>query len=182
MSRFSSKREKRLWLYTIAVLISIYSTLGVVRPLAELLRKHDLLEISFIVGCFMVVLTILTQGLKKRPSKGEIGVMIGVSAVYILMFVRMSIPEERTHLIEYSIVAILVYEALNERKKQIRSRYSPALIAIFITTLAGIIDEVIQAILPNRIFDPLDILFNIIAGLMAIGMVTLLVLVRKRLG
>lgn len=44
----------------------------------------------------------------------------------------------------------------------------PALLAIVIAALVGVLDECIQAFLPNRVFDPLDILFNVLAAVMAV--------------
>jgi len=76
--------------------------------------------------------------------------------------------EERTHLIEYSLVAILIHQALIERQRQGRQVPSSAALAVVVTALLGLLDECIQAILPNRVFDLVDIGFNALAGLMAI--------------
>ncbi len=32
----------------------------------------------------------------------------------------------------------------------------------------GVLDELIQGVLPGRVFDPRDILFNVLAGLLAV--------------
>ncbi len=52
MALFSSDRERRLWLWTLAVVMAIYSTLGLARTLAEALREHGLLGASFPVVSF----------------------------------------------------------------------------------------------------------------------------------
>ena len=44
----------------------------------------------------------------------------------------------------------------------------PCYSAILATTLVGALDEGIQAILPSRVFDPLDMLFNFLAAVMAV--------------
>ena len=115
MSLFTSNRERRLWLWALAVVIAIYSTLGLARTLAGHLRTHGLLEALFMVGFLLVGAVILAYGLKARPGGLEIGVALGVAAVYILVFVRMATPEERTHLIEYGVLSVFIYEALKER-------------------------------------------------------------------
>ena len=91
-----------------------------------------------------------------RPDGVEIAVALGVVAAYLLVFVRMSIPTERSHLIEYGVVALFMHEALTERVHQGRHVAAPALLAV----LVGVIDECIQLVLPNRVFDPLDMLLT----------------------
>ena len=104
----------------------------------------------------------------------------GVVAAYLLVFVRMSIPTERSHLIEYGVVALFVHEALTERAS--RGRYVPArgLLAVLSTGLTGVIDECIQLALPSRVFDPIDMLFNVLAAVMAVTASTALNWARKR--
>ena len=107
MALFSSDRERRLWLWTLAVMVAIYSTLGVTPTLTAILREHGLLEASFALGMVLIGAAIVTQGVKIRPGGAEIAVVLGVMAVYLLVFVRIEAPpEERTHLIEYGVVAV----------------------------------------------------------------------------
>ena len=47
------------------------------------------------------------------------------------------------------------------------------------TAALGLFDKCIQALLPSRIFDPLDILFYMLAGTMAVGASMALAWVRK---
>ena len=180
-SLFTSARERRLWLWTLAVVVAIYSTLGLAATLARILGDRGLIDGFFFV-CFLLVLAaIVTQGLKTRPGGVEIGVALGIAAVYLLVIVRMAIPAaERTHLIEYGVVAVLIYDALRERVSQGRRVPVPALLAILATTLVGVLDESIQAFLPNRVFDPQDILFNVLAAVMAVSASAALTWARRR--
>jgi len=166
---FTSARERRLWVWTLAVVAAIYSTLGLARTLAGELRNRDLLDAAFVVGALLVGVTIVTLALQTRPGGTEIGVALGVAAAYLMVFIRMGIPEERTHLIEYGIVAAFIYEALIERARQGRRVPTVPLIAVVATALLGALDESIQALLPGRVFDPADILVNLIAGAMAVA-------------
>lgn len=168
MSLISSDRERRLWLWALAVVVGIYATLGPANTLAGALRASGLLEIAFASGMLLIGVAILLLGLRVRPSGAEIGVAVGVAATYLLVFVRMNLPEERTHLIEYSVVAALIYQALGERAANGRKVPYPALLAWGLTALLGLLDEAIQWALPNRVFDPRDILFNALAGFMAV--------------
>ena len=169
MTLFSSKREQRLWAWTTAVVVAIYSTLGLARTLADALGDSSLGVVLFIVGCLLALATVVTQGLKTRPSGPEIGVGLGVAAAYLMVFVRMASPVERSHLVEYGVVAVFILEALNERASQGRRVPVPALLAVLATALVGVVDECIQAFVPSRVFDPVDMLFNVLAGVMAVA-------------
>ena len=167
MPLFSSNRERRLWGWTLAVVVAIYSTLGLAATLAGKLPE-GLFGQMFFYGFLMIGVAILTQGLKVRPGGAEIGVALGVAAVYLMVFARLGIPE-RTHLFEYGVVAFLIYEALTERASHGRRVPVPALLAILATALVGSLDECIQWFLPSRVFDLVDIGFNVLAAVMAVA-------------
>ncbi len=177
---FSSIRERRLWGWTTAVLIAIFSSLGLAQTAAGFLRAQGLITAAFWLGLILIGTAVLALGIKARPGGVEIGIGLGIIAVYLIALLRMTIPEERSHLIEYSVLALLIHEALIERSQNGRFVPSPPLLAILITSLLGTLDELIQLLLPNRIFDPRDILFNILAAIMAISGRTLLTWARKR--
>ncbi len=169
MSLFTSDRERRLWLWTLAVLVAIYATLGPARALADALRERDLLSVSFAVVLVVLVGALAARWVKSRPGWAEIGVALGVALAYATMFLRMATPEERTHLIEYGIVAALIHQALLERVRNGRPVPRPAALTVALTALLGTLDECIQAMLPARVFDVRDIGFNALAGFMVVA-------------
>ncbi|MDF1865941.1 MAG: VanZ family protein [Saprospiraceae bacterium] len=168
MNLFTSDRERRLWYWVLATVVGIYSTLGLARSIAGFLRDKNLIEGLFGFGMILIVAAIIIQGLKKQRSGTEVFIGLGIIGVYLIVFTRMAIPEERTHLIEYSVLAILILEALRERSNQGRKMPYLAILAILMTSTIGVIDECIQAFLPSRVFDPFDILFNVLASIMAV--------------
>lgn len=168
LSLFASARERRLWAWTLAVVVAIYSTLGLARTLFAMLGHLDLGVGLFLLCCLLVVATAVTQGLRVRPGGAELAVALGVVAAYLLVFVRMSIPTERSHLIEYGVVALFIHEALTERARHGRRVRAPGLLAVLAATLIGVVDECIQLFLPSRVFDPIDMLFNLLAAVMAV--------------
>ena len=182
MVPFSSNRERRLWSCAGAVVVAIYATLGLARRLADALSGSGLGEGLFILACLLVLAAVVTQGLTKRPGGIEIGVALGVAAAYVLVFARMAVPTERSHLIEYAVVALLIHEALAERAANGRRVPVPALLAVFATVLAGALDECIQWFLPSRVFDPVDMLFNALAAVWAVGASAALSWARRRRG
>lgn len=168
-SVFTSRRERRLWGWTLAVVVAIYSTLGLARTLAGILREEGLLVAAFASGMVLVGATVLVLGLRRRPGGAEIGIALGIATAYYMVMVRMALPEERTHLIEYGVVAVFIHEALKERAGQGRPVPIPALVAVLGASVVGVIDECIQAFLPSRVFDTEDILFNVLAATMAVA-------------
>ncbi|KAA3662183.1 MAG: VanZ family protein [Chloroflexi bacterium] len=183
MSLFTSNRERLLWFCVLAVMVAIYSTLGLAGRLAEVLRERDLVEALFAFGFLLVLVTILGSAMKRRPGRREIWVTIGVTAVYGMLLLRVFLsPQERTHLIEYGVVAVLIYHALIERRRNGRNVPTPALLAVLLTVLLGWLDEGIQAFLPNRTYDVRDIAFNVLAGLMAVVASQALAWARRRRG
>ncbi|MDE0169005.1 MAG: VanZ family protein [bacterium] len=179
-SVFTSRRERRLWTWTLVVVVAIYSTLGLARTLAGMLRDEGLLVAAFASGMVLVGATVVVLGLRRRPGGAEIGIALGIATAYFMVMVRMALPEERTHLIEYGVVAVFIHEALKERAGQGRPVPIPALVAVVGASVVGVIDECIQAFLPSRVFDPEDILFNVLAAAMAVGSSAALSWARRR--
>ncbi len=182
MSIFTSARERRLWVWTLVVVVAIYATLGLAPRLVGMLRNQDLAAALFLLGMFLVATAVGTLALKIRPGGLEIGVALGVTAVYLMVFFRITLATERSHLIEYSVVAALIYAALLERKSNGSRVPLPALLAIGATAVVGVLDECIQIFLPNRVFDPQDILFNVLAAVMAVTASIVLRWARQRRG
>ena len=181
MPVFTSTRERRLWSWTLLVLLAIFATLFLGQPLEELFRSQDVRAAVFLLVMLLVGAAIVVHAIKTKPSKTEIVLFLGIAAVYIMFFLRLGMPE-RSHLLEYSILAIFIHKALIERRRQGKQIAFPALIALLAAFLIGILDEGIQLFLPDRVFDPEDIAFNGLAITMAIGSYVILAWVRKKIG
>jgi len=77
--------------------------------------------------------------------------------------------EERTHLFEYGIVAVLIYQALRERAGNGRRVPAPAVLALVVTVGLGWLDEGLQALIPNRVYDNFDVVRNTVAAAIGIA-------------
>lgn len=163
----SSARERRLWLLALLVLAVIYATLGLASTLAGALAERELLDEAFILAFALIGLAIVLQGLAVGRHGLEWGVLVGVAAVWLMLFVRMGIPE-RTHLMEYGVVALLIQEALLERRSNGQAVPVPRVLAVLATSLAGLVDESIQWLLPVRVFDLRDVVVNVLAAIIAV--------------
>ena len=183
-SFFSSKRERRLWTALVIVLAAIYATLAHVPAIAAMLRERNQLTGSMFVGSLVALVVITIFFIRGRPGRAEIAVAVGILIVFLTAWLRISIatPEERTHLFEYSLVAALVHEALLERRDNGRRVPAPAILALFISVVLGWLDEGIQSLLPNRVYDNIDVLFNALAATIIIGARWTLAFVRRWVG
>lgn len=164
---FSSDRERRLWLVTLAVLALVYSTLGLTNKLALTLREANLLGLSSTGVLLVVGAVIALRWARTGPGRHEVAAAIGVMAVCLMVFARTTIPE-RSHLFEYGMVAILIYQALKERRRNGRTVLVPPVLAVMATVLLGFLDEGIQSLIPSRVYDPDDVIVNAVSACVAI--------------
>lgn len=165
---FSSPRERLLWASTLALIVAILATLGIAGALADAFSGTGADAGLFLLGMALVAGAVLAAGLRARPRGVEIGVALGIIAVYFMAFARMTFAE-RSHLIEYGVVASLIYTALSERSANGRPVPLMPMIAVLATALVGAVDEGVQKLIPSRVFDPLDMLFNTLAAVMAVA-------------
>lgn len=179
---FTSRRERRLWTWVGVAMAGSYLSLGFANALASWAADTGLDAGLFLVGTALFVATAVSQGLQRKPTLAGLVVAFGITAVYVLLVVRLVSPVERSHLVEYGVVAILVHMALLERRANGAPVPVPALAAIGVTTVLGVVDEMIQMVLPNRVYDPIDILFNVIAVVAGVGLVVVVGRTRDRVG
>ncbi len=170
MPWFSSARERRLWVATAVVVAAIYATLPLAGTLAGELRRRSQVDDLAFFAFLAIAVAVVALGVVNRPGLAEVAVGLAVAGVYVLVVARAAIPvEERTHLVEYGVVAVLCHEALRERARHGAGVRRPAVVAILVGAALGVVDECIQAVLPNRVFDPVDIGFNVLAAVMAVA-------------
>ncbi len=165
-------RERRLWIWAIAVALVIFTAADLARAVSAALHKSGLPASGpnlFSIGMLLIGVMILIQGLRGRPRGIEIGFAVGLVAITVLGLARGLSEAERSHLIEYAVLALIVYEALLERRSRGIPVPVPAILAIGGTTLVGALDEIIQLFLPDRTFDWFDIGFDFLASILAVG-------------
>lgn len=75
MSLFTSDRERRLWIWTSAVVVAIYTTLGLQGRLAAFLRDLNMLVTTYIILLILMVLAIIGSALKRQFGRYEIWVL-----------------------------------------------------------------------------------------------------------
>lgn len=168
MNLFSSKREKRLWLYALICWIMILSLLFLGQPLLKLFSDQNIQAGFFIFGMILVTLATLIHAFQQNSQKLSLILWLSILTICSMFLLRLGLAE-RSHLIEYSILAILIHEALLEKQKKEDSRWRTPLIAIGLTSTLGVIDESLQLLVPHRFFDINDVFFNSFAAIFAVS-------------
>ena len=188
---FASRREKRLWFAAGLCTLLIYSSLYIARPAAELLRERNLLRLAVVLS-FLAAGSLVAWRLLATRAGWRVLVTAGViGAGYLALLTAIPMmPEERLHFLEYGVVAALVYLALRERRAGLVesgidvgdrvARLPPLATAVVVTGIIGWLDEGIQAILPNRVYDVRDVTFNAVAALISVASLKLVEWARQR--
>lgn len=92
-------------------------------------------------------------------------VLLGM--VLLLWLRRMSVPADRIHVLQYGPLTLLLYHAARLRW---RGALSHAL-SFSAGALVGVIDELVQAVRPERYFDWSDIGVDILSALLALALI-----------
>jgi hypothetical protein len=171
----SIRRERHLWIAAMGWVLLIYSTLYYVRAPIEFLRERNLLRLTVAAIFLLTAATVTFFLMRRRPGRRALSVLCIAAVIYLILFWVMDRAEEKLHLVEYGILAAMIYGALLERQIR-RSRAAgsawswwPAPVAVLLTSVLGWGDEGIQALLPNRVYDLRDAGLNVAAAVIAVS-------------
>ncbi len=129
----------------------LYLSLGSAPALAALLRSQQLLQP---VLTLLLLFSLSVLGLAIRHVRKQLPVPLGAMLLYILLCTALlpmwSAIEEQLHLASYVLIGVLAFFACP-------GQLVPA---VLLGSSIGMVDELLQALLPKRIFDPRDLLAN----------------------
>lgn len=144
----------------------IFSTLSVARVASDWLRAHGVLRLT-VASLFAAATGALLVGLLRQQRFRRwrlVPVLLGLAALAAAVAIPSDTPEERLHLVEYGVVALLAELALPARWTSLR-RFA---VAFLVTAGVGWCDELVQALLPTRHYDLHDVALNAASGLLAL--------------
>jgi len=153
----------------------IYISLPWVRPVCDFLKAKT--PFPLLINGLMIAIVVglaLLIG-RRRVLRGAFSYfgVLSVFAGYGFLLLFLKIPEERIHLIEYGILAFLVFRAAALDYQGIKS-YA---IAFVISSLVGWVDEIIQHFLPNRYYQNSDVFLNMVSA--GLGLFVVFIFRRK---
>ncbi len=148
-------KQKRIRILLVLYIILIYSTLPLTRGILRWINASGLNEeFSLMVNVILIVSAIVLLGYLFY-KKGHNAMVVLLPVVLVLpVAISLERPEERIHFLEYFLLGFMVRWAINGRSRQV-------VFAIFI----GALDEFIQYLLPQRVGDLRDVIFNMVASI-----------------
>lgn len=166
-----SPKAKFLWGMVIALTVTIYSTLSVMRDVLRFIYLQigrstfsAGVDVFLIAAMVSVVLYFIFRR-KVHENPFDLATLIVVFLATGVTMKVMEIPEERAHFLEYGLLGGLIFRAWSENL----SGNWLYLASIFLVSLLGGIDEIIQYYLPNRVGEVKDWILNIAGGMIGVS-------------
>lgn len=158
------RSEKVYWILAGLTYLLILSTIFLMDFLSS--RPQGQQAVVFLLGMLLVGGSVLFHILPSSPRRIFVLIAVGILALLLMLTLRLSLAE-RSHLIEYGVLAVFVHRAFLLRYET-SSKFRSALHAFTLCFVLGAVDELIQHWMPQRHFDPVDIAFNSMAILLPI--------------
>jgi len=153
-------------------LLALYLSSAYLREISNFLREKAALALAvntaLVVGGAALIF-FYRRHLESLTPARVLG--LGLLALgYVGAAWMLPLPEERFHLVQYGLLAWLLTQCLREKMSGGRRHAA----AFLLTTAAGIVDEIIQGILPNRVGSLRDVGLNALSAALAQGVLAFL--------
>jgi VanZ family protein len=172
----ASSWHRYAWRLFLAYVAIVLAALPFARDLVLALRNTNLLGASVTaVYAASVALVVYHVVFDLRTSDWVAFLVVAtLIAVIAALLLGLSVPEERVHFLQYAVMALLARSAFGAGRTG-RAGMTRALgWAALLSSALGVADEVLQGLLPNRVFDLRDIAMNVGAVVVALALDELL--------
>ena len=154
--------KNRLWLLIVVYVLFIYVSLPFFPAFITTLRgfiSKELLNLLSLVLSISFFLMLSVWIYKKKYKVNQF--LLIISPLLLLTYFSLSLDVwvERIHFIEYGVLGLLISRAVNIRT------FKEIIATCCLITLIGVVDEIIQWFLPNRVGDMRDVTMNSFGGL-----------------
>ncbi|MFH1867582.1 MAG: VanZ family protein [Candidatus Omnitrophota bacterium] len=156
--------------------IVVYSTLYIARPASAFIRRgipHYGVFVNTIVLLLALEVLFIIYAIYKSDffkKRSTVVFLFLAVTIYTILISRVRLAEEKIHFIEYGLLSLLVYRALLLDIKG----WWIYLLTFAVVFILGWVDEGIQYVLPNRVYDIRDVVMNGVGGL--IGLVFIFII------
>ncbi len=165
--RLGGGSAARSWALLAGYILLIFASLPLVRGVVIALRQQHLLGgavtlVYFLAAVAVVYHVVFDVRLSDRIAYFALVLLAAVTGAMVL---GLAIPEERIHFVQYGLMALLARRALAWHVAP--PRQIPG--AFVLAAVAGWVDELIQGVLPDRVYDLRDVAINAVAALLALA-------------
>ena len=167
----SASNKRRAWLAVAGWTLLVYTTIPLARTIQEGVQAHGGQELflwatfaSFGLTAGWTAMAIFRGRLMLRPMAIAVLCAVGLSFAALAWSLREN-PEESIHCLEYGILGWLLLRAVQHQFHSLAAPFTAAMIGISL----GIVDELIQWLIPGRYFDFRDLGINGVSVLLALA-------------
>jgi VanZ family protein len=151
-----------VWLFSLVIFLTLPFGPAIRDFLYETFGKWFVIYfvgISLLAGLVAVFVAVLRRERRFDPVR-LLWLLLIVSLYWRFLKRTFPVPIESVHFIEYGILSVLIYRAMRESF----SETWIFVVAFLFTYTVGMVDEVIQWALPNRVGAMRDVWFNAVSG------------------
>ena len=181
--RNSSGNKGSIQLYgllVLLVLICIYGSIFIGKRYTSLLYKQETQAILFGSGLILISFASLFYAWSDRKRVWKLSAVLALLGVFIFFVFRWGAPE-RSHLMEYAALALFFHGYIKDKYPRL-SAIKSLLLTLLFCAVAGLVDELLQLLVPYRHFDWEDVVFNAMASCIGLASYIILRLLRRILG
>jgi hypothetical protein len=168
LDKVPKEREWVSWLYVGSCSLAVFLTVPFARAVqsivSESIGSHYF--VVFVAAALGATAIGMVMAMRRRSAPVNAYVILiiiaGIFVAYLYTLRRS--PEETIHLLEFALLAALVYRACLHRNRDT----SIYIITALIVGIIGIVDETIQWLTPERVWALSDIRLNFTAGVLAL--------------
>ena len=153
--------KNRLWVLIVVYVLFIYVSLPFFPVFISTLRgfiSKELLNLLSLVLSISFFLMLSVWIYKKKYKLNQFVFIISPLLLLTYLSLSLDVWVERIHFIEYAVLGLLISRAVNVRTLH------GIIATCSLITLIGVVDEIIQWFLPNRVGDMRDVFMNSVGG------------------
>mgnify|MGYP001809161909 CR=1 FL=1 len=154
--------KKTLWILIIFYVFFIYISLPFFPTFIDTLRLFVSKESLNFLSLALTILFFLMLSIwvyKKNYKSQQFFLVISPLLLLTFLSLNLEVWVERMHFVEYAFLGLLISRAVKVINLQ------GIIYTVFLVTMFGAVDEIIQWFLPNRVGDMRDVFMNSIGGL-----------------
>ncbi len=154
----------KLRILVFAYILIIYATLPIMGSIVSTAERVLGQKIfNFVINfSIFIIFSLICYHLYRKAGFKLLWYMFLISLPLLFIVVSLGKPAERIHVVEYSILGFLIFKGYG-----IGNSNGLIVSSVFVSVV-GLVDEVIQWILPNRVGDIKDVVINSISGILGV--------------